>query len=625
MLSPEHYNHHNHNVRQLIDSRAAAASHLYDARSMYSERTVDDDDTVDSLSQFTQDQPFPSTYDDDDDDTQLHHDHSHEETISAHGLSLSESQQTELRMSMLGPKLKLHSRAPWEAGEGGVLEEEDDEDDNLLDTLSIFGGKARGRQKGGKPPTSKVTLPSSRSSSVTRPSTDSFRTGATSPSLYAPTMGPPVSSPISPNPRRPKGTKQRQRATSTGTRSSVASSATTGSEYPHSHYGHPPAVPLPLPPLPTPNQRFQEVDSEPRHPYAHPDVVPAFPIADDELSLPRSPARHPVPLPGGARTTPNKLVISTPQPVAPGVMSSQNMRGWTETPGTTHSLISLGEAQQRARARSLSTTAAPNSAPVENIAHSHHVIKPRRSGFLKLFNGGTSKIDSGPPSPLEPPTSNYPPPPVPPLPAQYSYSPMPPPPVPSASVPTPAPTRRPPPPPFRATTLELSDVPRTASPERLAGSPGFLAPPNGLHAPPRSAPPNISSFAPPSPASSTGSAPSLSLRPVSTLFSGLPSDLLSAVTNSPASEAPKSVEEQLRVQRAAWTAQIAELEAEIRALKSTVEELKSAPCSRCGSRPGQEEPSRPDSAGPTKVSVVDRARPKLAGASRTVFGSGYRE
>ena len=45
------------------------------------------------------------------------------------------------RMSMLGPKMRFVSKAPWELGEDDLAEEEDEEPGSATDTLSIFGSK----------------------------------------------------------------------------------------------------------------------------------------------------------------------------------------------------------------------------------------------------------------------------------------------------------------------------------------------------------------------------------------------------------------------------------------------------------------------------------------------------
>ncbi|TDL28588.1 hypothetical protein BD410DRAFT_893572 [Rickenella mellea] len=45
------------------------------------------------------------------------------------------------RMSLLGPKVRVHSRAPWETGDDDIAEEEQEEDES--DGLSVFGGGKR--------------------------------------------------------------------------------------------------------------------------------------------------------------------------------------------------------------------------------------------------------------------------------------------------------------------------------------------------------------------------------------------------------------------------------------------------------------------------------------------------
>lgn len=78
------------------------------------------------------------------------------------------------RLSMLGPKMRFHSRAPWETGGDPLSEEGDSEDDRGTIASSIRGrgrlGKGEGIMKG-------LGLGSShpRSSSASRPSVDSGR------------------------------------------------------------------------------------------------------------------------------------------------------------------------------------------------------------------------------------------------------------------------------------------------------------------------------------------------------------------------------------------------------------------------------------------------------------------
>ena len=81
-------------------------------------------------------------------------------------------QDDDSRMSMLGPKMRIHGRAPWEMGED-TLDEGDESDSSgksRIFTKKSFKGKA---SKGFGMGTSKPSLPS-------RPSCESARSGAQS-------------------------------------------------------------------------------------------------------------------------------------------------------------------------------------------------------------------------------------------------------------------------------------------------------------------------------------------------------------------------------------------------------------------------------------------------------------
>jgi hypothetical protein len=53
----------------------------------------------------------------------------------------AEEGEEDPRMSMLGPKMRFVSRAPWEMGDDDLVEEDEDDAAGAADGLSIFGGK----------------------------------------------------------------------------------------------------------------------------------------------------------------------------------------------------------------------------------------------------------------------------------------------------------------------------------------------------------------------------------------------------------------------------------------------------------------------------------------------------
>ena len=193
----------------------------------------------------------------------------------------------------------------------------------------------------------------------------------------------------------------------------------------------------------------------------------------------------------------------------------------------------------------------------------------------------------------------------------------------------------------------VSSHPAVTTPQpRKKGS--FLG--HGSRAP-LAKPPSIN----PNPGSTPSIAfPALQVRPVSTMMSSLPSDYLSGAASPPpvptlpfrtTADSPSTpgfssrsasistgssdarpqtpsvdhnantiVLSQLRDQvngaREVWKSQIADLEAQVRALKKEVEELKVAPCAACGHAPN----------GEAKLSVLNRPRAKTASGVRTLFG-----
>ena len=163
----------------------------------------------------------------------------------------------------------------------------------------------------------------------------------------------------------------------------------------------------------------------------------------------------------------------------------------------------------------------------------------------------------------------------------------------------------------------------------------------------------------PGSAASSSAFPALQVRPVSTMLSSLPSDYLSGAASPPpvptlhfrptvdspstpgfssrsasistgsSDTGPRTpsvdhsanavVLSQLRDQvngaREVWKSQIADMEAQVRALKKEIEELKVAPCAACGHVGCADVPNRE-----TKPSVLNRPRAKTAAGGRTLFG-----
>ena len=153
--------------------------------------------------------------------------------------------------------------------------------------------------------------------------------------------------------------------------------------------------------------------------------------------------------------------------------------------------------------------------------------------------------------------------------------------------------------------------------------------------------------------------PALQVRPVSTILSSLPSDYLSGTASPPpvpvfpfrtTADSPSTpgfssrsasistgssdvgprtpsvdhsantaVLSQLRDQvnsaREVWKSQIGDLEAQVRALKKEIEELKVAPCVACGHAACAAVPN-----GEVKTSMLNRPRAKTATGGRTLFG-----
>ncbi|EJD55566.1 hypothetical protein AURDEDRAFT_118637 [Auricularia subglabra TFB-10046 SS5] len=662
-----------------------------------------------------------------------------------------DGEDEDVRMSVMGPKLTLVSRAPWEPGAAGDLLAEDDEDDgaSMLDTLSLFGGKtsARGRKLAAKDsaapsPTTAgsgidwrrpFAAPSSRSSSSTRPSREyrsqtntvySNAHGARSAaslsvysvasardlSLNAPPL--PGSSSTGTTPPNSAGGAAKSQArppkvrarttsagTSSGTRSSVFSAVSS-----HSYASDIPPMPrVPFSDSPSATtSSFSELES-PLHPYANPDllgdkddnvlvrsesgITVTSSLHDDvalapSLSTSSSNNAHGFP-PRSPRGPKNPLsinAISTPLPAPPGALSQHNMSGWGAVPGSpSFNLISLEQAQMkvRDRTRSVYSNATSPSSPASGVfppippptrsrttsvgapdaylppeppepspptsagPPAGKSVKTRRSGFLRLFKG--AEKEAPPELPSMPPAAKPVPPPLP-----SSHQPQ--------------QTVR-----ARAMTSDMSSPTRRAHPalsvvvtpspqqaQRPAAKRVFPAPSSehehepheylggnsapSLSAspasplPPKSAPPTVTGF--------EDGKPALQLRPMSTLFNGLPENLF---TPQASPQSPPSSDGQLSPAPelvAGWQRQIKDLEGQVRELRQQLAELKSgAPCEHCGRggvtfgtggadktppAPVQHSQSQDDwrAAG---VSVLDRPRARTAGRERTTFQGMWRE
>jgi len=89
----------------------------------------------------------------------------------------NDSADTQLRMSMLGPKMRFHSRAPWETGEDIIEEENESHNGIPSPTSNISGGRAS-RAGSNKMGFGRITKP--RSVGGSRPSNESSRSGTKS-------------------------------------------------------------------------------------------------------------------------------------------------------------------------------------------------------------------------------------------------------------------------------------------------------------------------------------------------------------------------------------------------------------------------------------------------------------
>jgi hypothetical protein len=623
------------------------------------------------------------------------------DTINSDDHHPPNASQLQPRMSVLGPKTRFVTRAPWEPGGEDDVQEEEDQDIPEAETRSLFGG--RGRAKKSKDPKVRQFPPSfaPRASSSSRPSVD-------------------IPTPTSSS----SGGRFRQ----TGRPGSAGTSHSNGSEalpFPSPRYERPVAA--------SPRHVYRDIPEQESmsHPYANPDHSSIY---EDRTSTNEaiSPSSVHLPHPPLAVKPPSSDHISHTSHLSPSAPSReiprtptlpqqrdvpQKMAPWQYTPSSpTFQLVSLEEAQAlKARQRQMSfgtaepvprmrTVSGPNRKsilPVEHAnaagnsedAHPGKTLKGRRS-LMGLFARGKesrSRPDSPPPVPV---LSHHP------SPVSGSTSPLPTMQTPTTTSPlrqethpqTKAPRRVPPPalnvvvtspqpqsrrqdseplgPPPAIPLIQKSATPPPSFPSRAPvrkqNSTATLSPTEGLSpGKPSSAPSSIQGF--------TG----LSLRPVSTMFSSMPVDYLSNLTPAPpapsfmsasnsagqfstqspttpslwssrsesmstgSSEMPpftsggglvhsigstsssmdggaqsmSHLQRQVQASREVWKGQITDLEAQVRALKAEVADLRQSPCPSCGHFGG-------GSSCMEKTSVVNRPRAKTAaGTNRTLFGN----
>ncbi|KIY66177.1 hypothetical protein CYLTODRAFT_491699 [Cylindrobasidium torrendii FP15055 ss-10] len=578
------------------------------------------------------------------------------------------------RMSMLGPKMRYHSKAPWEMDERPLTEEPEQH------------------------PASAYSRPDFGASSLSL--TDSHHSSS--------------------------GSESRSKRSFESTYTRASSAVVSAVRAPFGRSPAPPTSPLLLPTRrralspesivsddePTltrilPN-RHSDDSVESAHPYANPSNASfnypsqmssfSFPHSESAMTVTDSPhgksmRTQTAPLPV-TPTSPTRSVFKGKEISSPLSMhhassshptnvvpepSPTSVPGWMDK-GTTSpnfNLISLEEARaqrsrtsttqapsfepdhsgstssgtSRARARSISAGARAKQAishivsgqptrqeelPSSTPASPGRTLKNKRSGFLRLFNGREEKT---------------PPPPVPPLADSFAPVAAPKPvkpspnrvPVPSLS-PSPlgssgSSMKRSPPPPL--TLDKTSPVIRGPS---TGLSPSDVPRPFATNGSPQSAPANVTEF------------PSLSLRPVSTAFSAqfgdiiadshdilsptTPSSAASIQTVSPTtsfgpshyidvpsivtscddqSSVIRALQDQINTARKSWQRSIWELEGQVRDLKSEVETLRTKDsgeyCAACG-RGHKEEGSGHDA----PKSVVNRPRART-GTGQSRFGN----
>ncbi|KAL1748555.1 hypothetical protein HDZ31DRAFT_60290 [Schizophyllum fasciatum] len=362
MTSPRDYN--DEHVRHLLDQRFTRAdlhrdgrwdsvSEFSDSPSIYSRAVFSpnaNDQGVSSPPLHTPrthrerfDDPSASMLDlDDDPRSSLASSVSYgddDKTVSEH-----DSDEPVPRMSYLGPKMRFHSRAPWEM-DSETLDEQDEEPEEPPSRKALFGG---GRQDQRRP-----SLDSVRSNKVKK-SFDSTSSGSGSQqrgALHALAQaGMSSTSLVAPNATGPSGLRNMFAISRTTSPSSIDSRPTS-----------PAAVGAPSQHAGTPFERhgaraqasqqlrpdtfisndsastydsFSEDQHAYAHPYAHPSVVPKYEAARRQASPPRS-----IP------TTPASVQRPAVTVVTEGkVMPPERSRTLTTSPATPRSPV-LGRAR----------------------------------------------------------------------------------------------------------------------------------------------------------------------------------------------------------------------------------------------------------------------------------------
>lgn len=785
LASPRDFN--DEHVRQLLDQRAMRADLHRDGR-WDSMSEFSDSPSIYSRAVFSPaandlggsspglqtprthrerfDDPSASMLDLDDDpcssrDSSVNYDD--DKTVSEH-----DSDEPVPRMSYLGPKMRFHSRAPWEM-DGETLEEaeeeeEEEEPEEPPSRKALFSGQRHDQPR--------PSIDSTRSGKVKKSfdSTSSSSTsnqrgalyalaqaGMSSTSLAAPNAmntgpsalrnmfaisrspsrgsedsrsnSPPDASGM-PTPRHlntsyeraaPRSQTNRQMRPDTLISNDSASTLDSYSEdrHPYAHpYAHPDVVPKPKTPPrhPSPPHGPQpQSTSAPRPSIAvvtdnHAMSVERSRAMTSSPAPSRSPAMgrarsstfqgkeisSPIPLQRDVPPLPNQSFDAKLLPVASLPSASSDGFGWPESsPAPAFRLISLEEAQTNQRTRSNTVHGSAGGTPTDgpspasipfpqseephvldqfqlrNRARStstgsrarqalHTMVTPtkgdlpdppnvpaakqlkhKRSGFMRIFNGGKEKDEKPPPVPTlaegyasfnSQQSSTQPKQPTPKI-ARV--------PVPQLS-PTLSDGDR-----LSSNTLTVSGRgPTKRSPPPLSintqRSPSVtqehvrFVPPALRYDAPLSAPPNLNEF--PSP---------LKLRPMSTLFSSLgehishdgeepdsgslsPNTIVSPITpvsgrdpvpsvmGDDQSAVIRALQEQIIGAKKAWQRHVWELEGQVRDLKAEVEELRVAEaeapyCQACGRGKPKEDTSH------TKTSVVNRPRART-GIAASRFG-----
>jgi len=625
---------------------------------------------------------------------------------------------SDTRLSLMGPTTRVYSRAPWEVGEDNVLREEDEnyaETRSVRSVRSVRSGRSRSKKRAEKDsssnPKSRKFAPSlanvagRRSSSVPRPSTDTQGLSSSTSSNYS---RPSFSTNLRPessvskseypwSARSVNGYHHQDRSPASSPRSMQNDRSSTDPETRRLHpYANPDNLPQSL--AYHPHAQHEQVDEE----YIM--VSSSSPGLPGGLNQVAGSNHKQVYHPTHGTVSPRQYPVTSSRAGTP--LGSPHdglppkMAPWQHTPSSpTFRLLSLEEAQamkSKQRTVAMGTAGSTSSSPhirgrtvserlkshtapqetaefEENSKSATPNLKTRRS-LLGLF--GKKERDR----PVTPRAAS-PPPPVPSLPPSVPGTPSGFAPQLTSSTAPKSPRRIPPPSlnavenspltennnakentslsplpsPKHQPTTQLPPVP-SPPPVVMAPQPrkkgSFLG--HGSRAP-LAKPPSINRN--PGSTSPSIAFPALQVRPVSTIFSSLPSDYLSgaasppvpvlsfrATADSPSTpgfssrsasfstgssdagprtpsvdhSANAAVLSQLRDQvngaREVWKSQISDLEAQVRSLKKEIEELKVAPCASCGHVACGDAPNE------MKTSMLNRPRAKTAAGGRTLFG-----